>query len=189
MTTKIESDAGLSSGAGLIARAASEHSANISHVYHVECWRGGVLVWQDDFNNLVTTVGKNKYLDSTLKTGSGGTPAWYVGLVNGPGGSNTYAAADTMATHAGWTESTAYSEGTRQAFTAGTISGGSVDNNSAKAVFSINGGATIGGCFMVDNSTKSGTTGTLLGVGSFAGGDRAVISGDVLNITVTATIT
>lgn len=166
--------------------AASFGSA-VEHIYHVECWRDGRLVWQEDFHNLVTTVGKNKYLDATLKTGLT-TPAWYVGLVTGPGGSNTYAAADTMSSHAGWAENTAYSEGTRQAFTPGTIASGSVNNSASKAVFSVNGTATIAGCFMADNSTKGGTTGTLLGVGDFASGDRAVQSGDSLNVTVTATI-
>lgn len=186
--TAIDSSSDTSQSAGLVAGASSAHIASVSHVYHVECWRNGVLVWEDTFRNLVTTAGKNKYLDSTLKTGSGGTPAWYVGLVTGPGSGNTYAAADTMSSHAGWSESVAYSEGTRQAFTAGSVASGSVDNTASKAVFSINGTATIGGCFLVDNSTKSGTTGTLLGVGNFAAGDRAVLNGDSVNISLTATI-
>ena len=188
MTDKFASDSMTNQSAGLVAGAAAEHGARINHRYHVECWRSGVLVWEDTFDNLVTTVGKNKYVDSTLKTGSGGTPAWYVGLVTGPGASNTYAAADTMSSHAGWSESTAYSEGTRQAFTAGTVASGSVDNTASKAVFSINGTATIGGCFLVDNSAKGGTTGTLLGVGNFAAGDRSVLNGDSLNVSCTLTI-
>lgn len=172
--------------AGLAAGAGIEHACAVSHVYHVECWREGALVWAEDFKNLVTTVGKNKYLDATLKTGLA-SPAWYVGLVVGPGGSNTYAAADTMASHAGWTESVVYSDATRQAFTPGAVSAGSVDNSASKAVFNINAGGTVGGAFMVDNSTKSGGTGVLLGVGSFAS-DRTVISGDTLNVTITATM-
>ena len=44
------------------------------------------------------------------------------------------------------------------------------------------------GAFMTDSSTVSGTTGTLLGVGNFTGGDRAVQNGDTLNVTVTASI-
>lgn len=177
----------LEQGSALIAQAGDRQGISVEHTYHVECWRNGQLVWADDFHNLVTTAGKNKYLDATLKTGLT-TPAWFVGLVTGPGGSNTYAAADTMASHAGWTEAVPYSNATRVAFTAGTISAGSVDNSAAAASFTINATATVGGCFMADNSTKSGTTGTLLGVGSFTGGDRSVISGDTLNVTVTATI-
>ena len=165
-----DANANLDQNAGLIMRPELEHSIHICHHYDVECYGpDGQLKWAESFDNLVVTVGRNKYLDATLKTGLT-SPAWFVGLVTGPGGSNTYAAADTMASHAGWTESTAYSEATRQAFTAGTVASGSVDNSAAKAVFSINATATIGGAFMVDNSTKSGTTGTLLGVGSFSGG-------------------
>lgn len=146
----------------------------------------GTLAWVDDVFNLVTTAGLNKYLDATLKTGLT-TPAWFVGLVTGPGSGTTYAAGDTMASHAGWAEDATYSNATRPAFTPGTITGGSVDNSASKAVFNINGTATIAGGFLVDNSTKSGSTGTLLGEGDFTGGDRAVQNGDTLNVTVTAT--
>ena len=173
--------------AGVAARPELEHVVHIEHSYHVECWRNGALVWEDTFKNLVTTSGKNKYLDACLKTGLA-SPAWYVGLVTGPGGSNTYASTDVMSSHSGWTEAVGYAEGARQTFTPGTISAGSVDNSASKATFTVNTGATIGGAFLADNSAKSGTTGTLLGVGSFSGGDRAVLSGDSLSVTLTATM-
>ena len=176
-----------SASAGLDAAAGAHIGVAIEHTYHVECWRDGELVWEDEFHNLVTTAGKNKYLDATIKTGLA-SPAWYVGLVTGPGSGNTYAAADTMGSHAGWAEDATYSNSTRPAYTPGSISGGSVDNSASKAVFTINGTATIAGAFMADNSTKSGSTGTLLGVGDFSGGDRAVQNGDTLNVTVTASI-
>jgi hypothetical protein len=63
-----------------------------------------------------------------------------------------------------------------------------VDNSASKAVFNINATATVAGAFMADNSTKSGTSGTLLGAGDFASA-RAVEIGDVLNVTMTATMT
>lgn len=165
-----------------------DHAIHIEQRWSVECWRDGELVWTDTFKNLVVTAGRNKYLDATLKTGLA-APAWYVGLVTGPGAGNTYAAADTMGSHAGWAEDTTYSNATRPAFTPGAVASGSVDNSASKAAFTINGSATIAGAFMSDSSTKGGTTGTLLGVGNFTGGDRAVLSGDTLNVTMTATIT
>lgn len=165
-----------------------DHAVTIEHHYHVECLGpDGKVKWTEDFHNLVVTSGLNKYLDATLKTGLA-SPSWFVGLITGPGGSNTYVIADTMASHAGWAESSAYSNSTRPAFTPGTVSAGSVDNSASKASFSINAGATIAGAFMADNSTKGGTTGTLLGEGNFTGGDRAVVNGDTLNVTITATI-
>lgn len=161
--------------------------------YKVECFRpfsyvkGDKVVkmlrkiWTEEFNNIVVTAGLNKLLDATFKTGLT-TPAWYVGFK----GSGTMIAADTMASHAGWAELVPYSDGTRPAFTPGTISAGAVDNSASKAVFNINGSSTIYGCFLADNSTKSGTTGTLYGGGDF-GASRPVVNGDVLNITVTLT--
>lgn len=189
MSNRHHAEATIDQSAGLIMSPESEHAITIRHHYDVECvGPDGRVKWVESFDNLVVTAGRNRYLDATLKTGSGGTPAWYVGLVTGPGGSNTYAAGDTMASHAGWTESTAYSEGTRPAFTTGTIASGSVDNSASRASFSINASVTIGGAFLADNSTKGGTTGTLLGVGSFTGGDRSAINGDTLNVTVTCSI-
>jgi len=199
--------ASVSAGAALKVGGGPEHRYHVEHFenYHadgrrctdaacVSAWQAGRgvwheprLVWEDTFNNLVTTAGKNKYLDATLKSGLT-SPAWYVGLVTGPGSGNTYAAADTMASHAGWAEDTTYSGSNRPAFTPGTISGGSVDNSAAKAVFNISNTATIAGCFMADVQANSpGNTGTLLGVGNFTGGDRALQNGDTLNVTVTAT--
>ena len=160
-----------------------ELSITVKQIYTVECYgKNGALKWADWFENLVVTAGRDKYLDATLKTGLA-TPAWYVGLK----GTGTVVAADTMASHAGWAELTPYSNATRPAFTAGTISGGSVDNSASKAVFNINSPSTIFGAFMADNSTKGGTTGTLLGAGDFTA-SRAVENGDTLNVQVTCSI-
>jgi hypothetical protein len=49
--------------------------------YKVECFdKYGKFKWAEEFDNRVSTVGLNKYLDATLKTGLA-SPAWYVGLV------------------------------------------------------------------------------------------------------------
>ena len=151
--------------------------------YRVEC-RGpdGRLKWDDEFDNLVVTAGLNKLLDATFKTGLA-SPAWYVGLK----GAGTAVLADTSSSHAAWAEVTGYGEATRQAFTPGTIAAGSVDNSASKAVFSINATATVAGAFLIDSSTKGGTTGTLYGAGDFAS-SRPVISGDTLSVTVTPSV-
>jgi hypothetical protein len=155
----------------------------ISQKYEFELIRDGKVIDSWDIENLVTTEGLNTYIDYTLKTGQA-TPLWYVGLKN----TGTPVAGDTMASHGSWTENVTYSEGTRPAFTPGTVSGGSVSNTASKASFSINGTTTIFGAFLTSNNTKSGTTGILLGVGDF-GASRSVLSGDTLNVTVTCTIT
>lgn len=99
-------------------------------------------------------------------------------------------AADTMSSHASFTESTSYSNSTRVAWTPGSVSAGSVDNSGSVAVFNINASDYIFGAFLVSNSTKGGTTGTLYGCGVNSSGiARQVANGDTLNVTVTCTAT
>lgn len=175
--------------ASLTTNSQQKETVMLKQYWQIWCYdKNGNLKWYDEFTNLVPTVGLNKYLDCTLKTGCT-SPAWYVGLITGPGGGNTYAAADTMASHSGWSENTTYSNATRPTWTPGTISNGSVDNSASKAQFNINGTATIAGSFMVDNSTKGGTTGTLIGEGNYSGGDKSVGNGDTLNVQVTCSMT
>lgn len=183
---KQEAHPDLGAAAGISAAAGIPMGSSPKHHYDVECFGpDGQLKWRESFDNLVTTEGKNWYLDATLKTGSA-APAWYVGLVLGPSETG-YAVGDTMASHAGWVEDTTYSNGTRPAWTPGAVAAGSVDNSASKAVFNINGTVTISGAFMADSSTKGGTTGKLMGVGAFAA-DRSVLSGDTLNVTITCTM-
>ncbi len=161
----------------------SKFGIKLENHYKVECFdQDGRLKWVEEVDNLVVTEGLNDSLDKHLK-GSAYTAAWYVGLTTA---SDTFAAADTMASHAGWAESSSYSNATRPALTLGTVSAGSVDNSASKAVFNINATATIGGAFVVNNSTKGGSTGTLYGGAAFSA-DRSVVNGDTLNVTVTAT--
>ena len=113
--------------------------------------------------------------------------AWFAGDQRGRERIDA-AAADTMSSHAGWTEVTDYDEASRQTLSLGSVSAGSVNNSASKAVFTISATVTVGGAFVVSNSTKSGTTGTLLGIGAFSGGNRSVVDNDVINVTVTASI-
>lgn len=157
---------------------------HLSTLYEVECIKpNGEIRWVERFHNLVTTVGLNDSLDKHFKA-SGYTAAWYVGLVSG---TPSFAIADTMASHAGWMERTDYSEANRQTLTLGTISNGSVNNSSNKAVFSITGTMTFGGAFLVDLPTKGQSSGTVYGGGAFSGGDRQAFAGDTLNVTATLT--
>ena len=159
-------------------------SIGLENHYLIECFdSAGNIKWVEEIYNLITNEGLDDVLTQYL-TGSTYTASFFVGLTDG---TPTVAAADTMASHAGWTEIVAYDEATREALTLGTVSGQSVNNSASKASYSVNGTATVGGAFITTNSTKSGSTGTLYGVGAFTGGDKGVDSGDTLNVTVTAT--
>ena len=144
----------------------------------------GLTKWREIHDNLIVNVGLQDLLTKYLK-GSSYTAAWYVGIKE----TGTAVAADTMASHSSWVENVDYTESVRQTLTLGTATTAdpsSVDNSSNKATFSINDTATIAGAFMVTDSAKSGTSGTLYGVVDF-GSTRSVISGDTLEITVTLT--
>jgi len=157
----------------------------MSDLFEVECYdKHGKLKWKDTIKNLVVNVGLDDVLEYYLK-GSAYTAAHYVGLT---AGTPSVAAADTMASHAGWTEVTAYDESVRQDATWGTVSSQSVNNSANKAVFTISSDSTtIGGCFLTTVDTKGGSTGTLYGGGAFTSGDKSLDDDDVLNVTVTAT--
>jgi hypothetical protein len=156
------------------------------NLYTVECYdRDGNLKWSEDIKNITVNAGLNEILDKFWK-GSSYTAAHYVGLIDNAGFS-AIAAADTMASHAGWTESTVYSEGARPALILGSVASQSVNNTASKAVFTVTGSATINGAFVATNSTKGGTTGVLIGGASF-GSARSVQSGDTLNVSVTLTV-
>lgn len=71
--------------------------------YSVECiGADGKVKWTDEFDNVVTTVGKNLALDTFLAGSSYTVVGPYMGLINGSAGSA--ASGDTMASHAAWLE-------------------------------------------------------------------------------------
>ena len=178
--------------ASLTRTAGSGEAASAKGVYTLECLDAqGNLKWKQDISNLVVNGGLQD-MNAKYFTGSSYTATWYVGLY-GAAASNTPAAGDTASSHAGWTEITPYSNATRPTCTFGTptTANPSVATNSASpAAFSINTTATVGGAFLISNSTKGGTTGVLFSASDFqAPGDRTVASGDTLNVTYTFSLT
>ena len=59
-------------------------------------------------------------------------------------------------------------------------------NSGSKAVFPILGSVTIKGALLTD--AAAGTAGKLLGAALFTGGDRAVVAGDSLSVTLTCSL-
>lgn len=169
-----------SASAGLVANHGASDKLGVGGVFKAICYApDGSIRWEDEISNLVVTVGKNDLLDKYF-SGSAYTAAFYVGLK----GSGTAAAGDTMSSHAGWAEITAYSNITRPAFTAAAASAGSTNNTASPAVFNINGTATVAGLFITTGSAPGGTTGVLFAATDFAVA-RSVLNGDTLNVTYT----
>jgi len=156
-------------------------------VYHVQCLdKDGNLKWEDSMPNLVVNEGLQE-MNTEFFKGSTYTAAFFLGLVTGPGSGTTYAAADTLASHAGWTEFTNYS-GSRKAVTFGTATTADpsvISNSASPSSFTISGaGGVVAGAFLC--TVASGTSGVLFSEADFQSpGDRTVVSGDTLNVTYT----
>jgi hypothetical protein len=175
--------------ASLVTRPGLGETVGAGGVYTVECvGADGQVKWTDTFHNLVMNGGLANMNGVYFGAGAQST-TWYLGLVTGPGSGTTYAAGDTLASHAGWTENTDYT-GNRKAVTFGsaTTANPSVITNSASpSSFAMSGTATIAGAFLCN--VASGTSGVLFSAGDFTGGDKSVASGDTLNVTYTFSLT
>lgn len=136
-----------------------------------------------DVKNLVVNQGKNDILEVYFSDGTATAQAsWFMGLIS-LSGYSAIAAADTAASHAGWTEFTGYSEATRPAWGQGDAASQSI-TNASPVTFSINASGTVKGAFIITNSTKGGTTGKLWAAALFSA-DVPVNNGDQLKVTYT----
>jgi hypothetical protein len=145
--------------------------------------KNGKLLGKYDIPNGITNGGKDDLLDVYFSDGSQTAAAnWYIGLIDNSGYTGV-AAADTMSSHSGWNEFTSYSEANRVAWGPGAPSSQSI-TNASPATFNINGSGTVKGVFVVNNNTKSGSTGTLWATALFSA-DVPVSNGDQLKVTYT----
>jgi len=173
--------------AGLVARQGSDERIKAGGVFHFQCFdKDGNLKWEESTHNLVVNEGL-QYMNTQFFKGSSYTAAWYLGLITGPGSGTSFAGADTLASHSGWTEFSNYS-GARKAVTFGTATTADpsvIDNSGSVAQFTISGGGgTVAGAFLA--TVSSGTSGTLFSEADFQSpGDRVVVAGDTLNVTYT----
>jgi hypothetical protein len=173
-----------------VTRPALGEVVGAGGVYTVECRDAdGNLKWVDSFNNLVVNEGLQD-MNSKYFSGSSYTAALYLGLVTGPGSGTTFAAGNTLASHSGWTENTAYI-GNRKLATFGTATTANpsvISNSGSASVFTMNANSqTIAGAFLC--TVASGSSGILFSAGDFSGGDKLVDSGDTLTVTYTFSLT
>ena len=151
------------------------------NTYLVECFdKDGNLKWTETASNLVTNEGLNDVLNKYFK-GSTYTAAWYV-LLKGTG---TIAAADTLASHAGWTEFVSFSGSNRPAWGPAAAASG-VMANTTLFTYTLSATGTLAGGFVTSGQAKSGTSGTLWAT---ALQTRSVTNGDTLSGSYTITLT
>lgn len=181
--------------ANMIARAALGDDIHIAGHFVSECYGpDGELKWRDVFANTVVTVGKNAMLDAALAGSAYTVTGPFMGLISSSGYS-AISAADTMASHAGWTEAGNANAPTytapRKTAAWSAASAGAKALSSALS-FAITGTGTIKGAFLVYGSgavsTIDNTSGTLFSAGLFTGGDRAVSNGDTVNVSYSVSL-
>jgi hypothetical protein len=135
-----------------------------------------------EFPNGIVDEGLDHILDTQF---NGGTPitTWLIGLVDNSGFSE-FADADVLSSHAGWSESTTYTEANRVTWQSDAASSRAV-SNSTTADFSINATGNLKGIFVSSNNVKStGNTGTLWSTAAFSS-VVATANGDTLKVTYT----
>lgn len=143
---------------------------------------GGGLRWAESWENIVVNQGLNDLLDVTL-SGATQDTTWFVGLISA---TPTVAAADTLASHGGWTEVTAYDETNRVAWVDAGAASQSITNSASPAVFTISANSTdVGGAFLAGVNT--GTSGRLYAAGAFTAGNKSLDDNDTLTVTATFT--
>jgi len=154
---------------------------------HYEVWcvgPDGKEKWRDTIKNLVTTLGKNDFLDKYLKGA-----AYTQTIVMGLKGTGVAVVGDTQASHAGWLEvgvanAPTYT-GPRKVVTMNAASAGS--SVTPTQAFAITGAGTVAGCFINNGGTSAidNTTGVLFSAGDFTGGSKTVANLDTINVTYT----
>ena len=187
--------------ASLQANVVIPEGIGMAGVYRVECRdKDGNVKWEEEFPNLVNAVGKQLMLDTLLSGSSYTTVGPFLGLISGA--SPTFAAADTMSSHSGWTEFTNYTVGGSAvrgtaSFSSATSTGTTPTNVTSKSAaaitYTITGaGGTVGGCFLVTGpgavNTQSSTAGTLYSAGAFSVA-KITTAGDTVSVTYSTSAT
>ncbi len=157
--------------------AKNQNEIQIGHTFRFKCFRNGLEIWREKFNNLVVDVGLNYALDAAY---NGSSMTLFCGLK----GVGAAVASDVLSSHSNWNEITNFAESGRPQLTFGTVASKSV--TAGGVTFSITATTAIAGALVAGNITKGGVTGTLVGAGDFAA-TRNVLDGDTIVVTVSAT--
>lgn len=167
--------------AGGILMPANE--LKVGGIFAIEHIRKGELIDREEQHNLVVNEGLDHVLNTIFHSGTQiGT--WYLGLFEGNYTPAANVTAATIASAA--TETTAYDEATRPEYTEAAAASQSITNSANKATFTFNATKTIYGAFLVSNSTKGSTSGTLFSAARF-NTPKQVVDDDQLLLTYTFT--
>jgi hypothetical protein len=191
-----KANAVVSASASMTAGLSGSEHAEAHGRFEVWCTDAdGNELWREEFDNVVTTGGKNLALDTFLAGAAYTVVGPFIGLIS----SVSYAAgpvlADTMASHTGWLEAGGTNAPTYTAprkTAAWSAASAGAKALSAALAFVATGTGTIKGCFLVYGtgalSTIDNTAGTLYSAGVFTGGDQPVVSTNTVNVSWTGSM-
>jgi len=178
--------------AQVIRRASLFEMMSAKGVYRAVCTdRDGNVKWDEEYDNVVCTEGKNVALDAFLAGSSYTVVGPYMGLISSVSWSAVNAA-DTAAQingsnawkEAGGANAPTYT-GNRKTCAWSAASAGAKALSAALS-FAITSSGTIKGSFIIFSTsavnTKDDTNGKLLSAGAFSGGDKVVDNGDTVNV-------
>lgn len=158
-----------------------DNRLRVGGIFLCEHVRAGEVIDRWEQPNLVVNEGLNALLDIMFH-GNTQIGTWYLGLFEGNYTPVSTVTAATITSAA--TECIAYDETTRQEYVEAAASSQSITNTANRATFTFNASKTIYGAFLVSNSAKSGTSGTLFSAARFAAA-KSVVDDDQLLLTYT----
>jgi hypothetical protein len=172
--------------ASLISRPSVPEGMEVHGRFSAKCYdKHGNLKWEEEFNNLVVTVGKNDMLDKYLAGSSWTTGTVYMGLK----GTGTALAADTMSSHGSWTQLNITSARGSVTFSAAS-SGTKATSSAVSFAITAAGPTTVAGVYIVIGGTSgnTNTTGVLYSAGDFSV-SRSVVAADTLDVSYSTSLT
>lgn len=154
-------------------------------VWEWEHWRKGELIGKWDEPNLAVDEGITNALDVHFSVATQITD-WYVSIYI----TDTTPVAGISYATPTFTECTSYSEANRPAWQEGGAAAKSITNSANKASFTMTTAETIYGAVLLGGGSAASTKGDIAGGGvifsmSAFSGSKALVSSDVLKVTVT----
>lgn len=144
--------------------------------YQLEQFRNGQKIFETKAKNAIGVVGFNAMLDTMFGNSTPLTQVnpWYFGLINNSP-TPTLLTSDTLLSHSGWAEWTAYS-GSRKAWDDANAASAAKGSN-AISTFTVSAIGNIYGAFLA--SVASGTSGVLWSTGAFEDVIPVIVSDDI----------
>lgn len=163
------------------------------YLFELREYEDGPVIWSEEIDNVVCTIGKNVMLDAALAGAAYTVVGPFLGLISNASFS-AVSAADTMASHAGWLEAGGTNAptytGNRQTAVFSAASAGAKALSPALS-YTFSGSGTVQGAFLTyftgAVNTKDSTAGTLYSAGTF-GTPQPVVNGNVLTVSYSTSL-